>query len=137
VGKLETELKKIRRCKLIIIDEVGYISFEDAASLFFQLIASRYEQGSVMVTSDLPFGCWDKTSSDDIGAAAMIDRLVHAEVLTLTDGPYRTRQRRELLAKDKNKNQEPTQRVKLPEPPGVSFREPLTTDRPITGGRRG
>ena len=100
-GRLEAELKKIRRYKLIIIDEVGYIPFDqDAANLFFQLIASRYEQGSVMVTSNLPFGRWGETFSDDIVAAAMIDRLVHhAEVLTLTGDSYRTRQRRELLAK--------------------------------------
>jgi DNA replication protein DnaC len=101
-GQLETELKKIRRYKLIIIDEVGYIPFDhDAANLFFQLIASRYEQGSVMVTSNLPFGRWGETFSDDVVAAAMIDRLVHhAEVLTLTGDSYRTRQRRELLAKE-------------------------------------
>jgi DNA replication protein DnaC len=85
-GHLETELKKIRRYKLIIIDEVGYIPFDhDAANLFFQLVESRYEQGSIMVTSNLPFGRWDETFSDDVAAAAMIDRLVHhAEVLTLT-----------------------------------------------------
>jgi DNA replication protein DnaC len=102
-GRLEAELKKIRRYKLIIIDEVGYIPFDqDAANLFFQLIASRYEQGSVMVTSNLPFGRWGETFSDDVVAAAMIDRLVHhAEVLTLTGDSYRTRQRRELLAKDR------------------------------------
>ncbi len=101
-GRLETELKKLRRYKLIIIDEVGYIPFDtDAANLFFQLIASRYEQGSVMVTSNLPFGRWGETFSDDVVAAAMIDRLVHhAEVLTLTGDSYRTRQRRELLAKE-------------------------------------
>lgn len=100
-GQLEAELKKIRRYKLIIIDEVGYIPFDhDAANLFFQLIASRYEQGSVMVTSNLPFGRWGETFSDDVVAAAMIDRLVHhAEVLTLTGDSYRTRQRRELLVK--------------------------------------
>ena len=100
-GRLEAELKKIRRYKLIIIDEVGYIPFDqDAANLFFQLIASRYEQGSVMVTSNLPFGRWGETFSDDVVAAAMIDRLVHhAEVLTLTGDSYRTRARRELLAK--------------------------------------
>jgi hypothetical protein len=74
---------------------------QDAANLFFQLIASRYEQGSVMVTSNLPFGRWGETFSDDVVAAAMIDRLVHhAEVLTLTGDSYRTRQRRELLAKE-------------------------------------
>lgn len=95
-------MEKIRRYKLIIIDEVGYIPFDrDAANLFFQLIASRYEQGSVMVTSNLPFGRWGETFSDDVVAAAMIDRLVHhAEVLTLTGDSYRTRQRRELLAKE-------------------------------------
>jgi DNA replication protein DnaC len=100
-GRLEAELKKIRRYRLIIIDEVGYIPFDqDAANLFFQLIASRYEQGSVLVTSNLPFGRWGETFSDDVVAAAMIDRLVHhAEVLTLTGDSYRTRQRRELLSK--------------------------------------
>jgi len=64
-GQLEAELKKIRRYKLIIIDEVGYIPFDtDAANLFFQLIASRYEQASVMVTSNLPFGRWGETFCD-------------------------------------------------------------------------
>lgn len=102
-GQLEAELKKIRRYKLIIIDEVGYIPFDqDAANLFFQLIASRYEQGSIMVTSNLPFGRWGETFSDDVVAAAMIDRLVHhAEVLTLTGDSYRTRTRRELLGKNR------------------------------------
>ncbi|RUQ02829.1 AAA family ATPase, partial [Microbacterium sp. HSID17254] len=100
-GRLEAELEKIRRYKLIIIDEVGYIPFDqDAANLFFQLIASRYEQGSVMVTSNLPFGRWGETFSDDVVAAAMIDRLVHhAEILTLPGASSRTRARRELLAK--------------------------------------
>ena len=101
-GHLDVELERIRRYRLIIIDEVGYIPFDrDAANLFFQLIASRYEQGSVMVTSNLPFGRWGETFSDDVVAAAMIDRLVHhAEVLTLTGDSYRTRARRDLLAKD-------------------------------------
>lgn len=101
-GRLDAELKKIRRYKLIIVDEVGYIPFDqDAANLFFQLVASRYEIGSIMVTSNLPFGRWGETFSDDVVAAAMIDRLVHhAEVLTLTGDSYRTRQRRELLAKE-------------------------------------
>lgn len=104
-GQLENELKKIRRYRLIIVDEVGYIPFDqDAANLFFQLVASRYEQASIMVTSNLPFGRWGETFSDDVVAAAMIDRLVHhAEVLTLSGDSYRTRTRRELLAKDRDK----------------------------------
>src|SRR3954467_5344739 len=101
-GQLDAELRKIRRYKLIIIDEVGYIPFDhDAANLFFQLIASRYEQGSVMVTSNLPFGRWGETFSPGGRAAAMIDRLVPpAEVLTLSGDSSRPRARREPLAKD-------------------------------------
>jgi DNA replication protein DnaC len=104
-NRLEAELKKIRRYRLIIIDEVGYIPFDtDAANLFFQLVASRYEQGSILVTSNLPFGRWGEVFGDEVVAAAMIDRLVHhAEVLTLAGDSYRTRARRELLTKDRNK----------------------------------
>lgn len=70
--------------------------------MFFQVIASRCEIGSIMVTSNLPFGRWGETFSDDLIAAAMIDRLVHhAEVLTLTGDSYRTRARRELLSRDR------------------------------------
>ena len=102
-GQLEAELKKIRRYKLIIIDEIGYIPFDqDAANLFFQLVASRYEQGSIMVTSNLPFGRWGETFGDDVVAASMIDRLDHhSEVLTLSGDSYRTHGRRDLIAKDR------------------------------------
>ena len=103
-GQLDAELKKIKRYRLVIVDEVGYLPFDaDAANLFFQLVASRYEQGSIIVTSNLPFGRWGETFSDDVIAAAMIDRLVHhAEVLVLSGESYRTRARRELLTKDRN-----------------------------------
>ena len=87
------------------MDEVGHIPFDhDAANLFFHLVASRDEQGSILVTSNLPFGRWGEVFGDEVVAAAMIDRLVHhAEVLTLAGESYRTRARRELLAKDREK----------------------------------
>lgn len=102
--RLEDELRRLRRYKLLIIDEVGYIPFDAAAAnLFFQLIAARYEQGSVLITSNMPFGRWGEIFGDDVVAAAMIDRLVHhAEVLALSGESYRTRARRELLTKDRN-----------------------------------
>jgi DNA replication protein DnaC len=101
-GRLAAELKRLRRYRLLIIDEVGYIPFDHAAAnLFFQLVAARYEQGPMMITSNMPFGRWGEVFGDDIAAAAMIDRLVHhAEVLPLTGDSYRTRARRELLARD-------------------------------------
>jgi len=100
-ARLPAELRLLNRYQMIIIDEIGYIPFDQhAANLFFQLISSRYEQASVLVTSNMPFGRWGEVFGDDVVAAAMIDRLVHhAEVLTLTGDSYRTRNRRELLKK--------------------------------------
>jgi len=100
-ARLPHELRRLRRYRLLIIDEIGYIPFDQhAANLFFQLISSRYEQGSVLATSNLPFSRWGEIFGDDVVAAAMIDRLVHhAEVLTLTGDSYRTRTRRALLTK--------------------------------------
>ena len=50
------EVARLRRYGLLIVDEVGYIPFEqDAANLFFQLVSSRYEHASLILTSNLPF----------------------------------------------------------------------------------
>jgi DNA replication protein DnaC len=86
-GRLAAELTKLRRYGLIIVDEVGYLPFEqDAANLFFQLVSSRYERASLIVTSNKVFGRWGEVFGDDVVAAAMIDRLVHhAEVIALND----------------------------------------------------
>lgn len=93
--KLPTELARLRRYGLIIVDEVGYLPFEqDAANLFFQLVSSRYEHASLILTSNLPFSGWGGVFGDQAVAAAMIDRVVHhADVLTLKGGSYRLRNR--------------------------------------------
>ncbi|WP_066523208.1 IS21-like element helper ATPase IstB [Curtobacterium ammoniigenes] len=90
-GRLPTELARLRRYRLIVIDEVGYLPFEqDAANLFFQLVSSRYEHASLILTSNLPFGRWGDVFGDQTVAAAMIDRIVHhADVLTLKGASYR------------------------------------------------
>ncbi len=90
-GRLPAELAKLRRFGLIIVDEVGYIPFEqDAANLFFQLVSSRYEHASLILTSNLPFAKWADVFSDQVVAAAMIDRIVHhADVITLKGSSYR------------------------------------------------
>lgn len=101
-GRLAHELKRLRRYRLLIIDEIGYLPFDsDTANLFFQLIASRYEQGSVLITSNMPFGRWGEVFADDVVAAALIDRLVHhAEVITIDGDSYRTKTRRQLVNTD-------------------------------------
>lgn len=95
-GRLDRELRKLNRYRLLVIDEVGYLPFDAAAaSLFFQLIASRYESGSVIVTSNLAFSRWGETLGDDVVAAATIDRLVHhAHVIALDGDSWRTRNHR-------------------------------------------
>lgn len=84
-GRLQDELTRLTRYPLLVIDEVGYIPFEpEAANLFFQLVSSRYERASLIVTSNQPFGRWGDVFGDEVVAAAMIDRLVHhAEVIAL------------------------------------------------------
>ncbi len=94
-GRLPRELARLRRYGLIIVDEVGYLPFEqDAANLFFQLVSSRYEHASLILTSNLPFSGWGGVFGDQAVAAAMIDRIVHhADVLTLKGASYRLRGR--------------------------------------------
>jgi DNA replication protein DnaC len=94
-GRLQAELVKLCRTPLLVIDEVGYIPFEpEAANLFFQLVSSRYERASLIVTSNKVFGRWGEVFGDDIVAAAMIDRLVHhAEVIALKGDSYRLKDR--------------------------------------------
>ena len=76
--------------------------FRSTANLFFQLIASRYEQGSILITSNMPFGRWGEVFADEIVAAALIDRLVHhAEVITINGDSYRTKARRDLVKTNK------------------------------------
>jgi DNA replication protein DnaC len=94
-GKLQAELLRLGRYPLLVIDEVGYIPFEpEAANLFFQLVSARYERASLIVTSNKPFGRWGEVFSDDVVAAAMIDRLVHhADVIALKGDSYRLKDR--------------------------------------------
>lgn len=93
--RLQDELRRLRRTPLVVIDEVGYIPFDaEAANLFFQLISSRYERASVIMSSNKAFSRWGEVFGDPIVAAAMIDRLVHhAEVISLKGDSYRLKDR--------------------------------------------
>ena len=94
-GRLQTELVRLGRYPLIVVDEVGYIPFEpEAANLFFHLVSSRYERASLIVTSNKPFGRWGEVFGNDVLAAAMIDRLVHhADVVAIKGDSYRLKDR--------------------------------------------
>ena len=63
----------------LIIDEIGYLPFgREQANLFFQVVAQRYEKGSLILTSNLAFGSWDEAfAGDAVLTAAMLDRILH------------------------------------------------------------
>ena len=78
--------------KLLVIDEIGYLPFgREEANLFFNVIAKRYEHGSVIVTSNLPFSQWSTAFADDQTlTAALLDRLLHhAHIIQITGNSYR------------------------------------------------
>lgn len=82
----------INNARLLIIDEVGYLPMgREQANHFFQVIANRYEKGSIIVTSNLTFGQWDNTfANDKVLTAAMLDRLLHhAHVIQCRGDSYR------------------------------------------------
>ena len=94
-SRLDSELDRLQRIALLIVDEVGYIPFDpQAANLMFMLVSRRYERASMIVTSNKPFSGWGEIFGDDVVAAAMIDRLVHhAEIVALKGDSYRLRDR--------------------------------------------
>jgi DNA replication protein DnaC len=92
-GLLATRLTDLNRTDLLIIDELGYIPLNtDAANLMFQLVSSRYETGSIIITSNQDFARWGETLTDPTVAAALIDRLIHhCHIIGLKGDSYRTR----------------------------------------------
>jgi DNA replication protein DnaC len=83
--------------RLLIIDEIGYLPFSDTqANVFFQVIAKRYEAGSVILTSNLSFGEWEQAFGGNTAlTSAMLDRLLHhAHVVQIRGDSYRLKEKR-------------------------------------------
>ena len=85
LGKLE---KRIRKADLLILDEMGYVSFDRYQSeLLFKVIADRSERGSIIVTSNLPFSEWTSLFENTGMVAAMVDRLTFQSYILDMNGP--------------------------------------------------
>jgi DNA replication protein DnaC len=75
-------LKKLSRYDAVIIDDIGYVQHSrQEMEVLFTFLADRYERGSVMISSNLPFSKWEQIFKDPMTAAAAIDRLVHHSVV--------------------------------------------------------
>ncbi|WP_241358430.1 IS21-like element helper ATPase IstB, partial [Klebsiella pneumoniae] len=90
-GTLQRLKRQIEKCQLLILDEVGYVPFQkQGAELLFHIIADCYEQKSVIVTSNLEFGQWNRVFGDNRLTSALVDRLVHhAHIVAFTGESYR------------------------------------------------
>ncbi len=89
--------RSILNQKLLIIDEIGYMPFgEEESKLFFDVIAKRYETGSVIVTTNLSFGQWSKAfNNDNALTVALLDRLLHhSHIIQIKGDSYRLREKK-------------------------------------------
>jgi DNA replication protein DnaC len=92
--RLPKLLAQYRRYALILVDELGYLPFSQAAAeLLFQFFSERYERASVALTSNLDFAHWTEVFGNERMTAALLDRLVHRSHILLLEGEsYRFRQ---------------------------------------------
>ena len=99
---LADALNKLDKYAVLILDDIGYVKkSENEASVLFELLAHRYETGSIIITSNQPFSDWDKIFDDNIMTVAAIDRLVHhACILELQAESYRKKQSIQRRAQD-------------------------------------
>ncbi len=94
--KLDEKLRNLSKFHLLIIDEMGYLPFNDyGAHCFFQLISRRYEKAATIFTSNKSFGEWGDIFRDHVIASAILDRILHHCVTVNIKGDsYRLKERR-------------------------------------------
>jgi len=95
-NRLERILQQLVYPKVLILDEVGYLPLSrDEASLFFRLLARRYERASLILTSNKSFLDWGEIFNDQVLATAILDRLLHhATTINIKGESYRLREKR-------------------------------------------
>lgn len=80
--RLDRMLNKLSKFDALILDDIGYIQqSREEMEVFFTLLAQRYERGSIMISSNLPFSQWETIFKDPMTTAAAIDRLVHHSII--------------------------------------------------------
>jgi len=92
--RLQRLQKQITSCRLLIIDELGFVPLsKTGAELLFEVFSQRYEQGSVIVTSNLPFNEWTEVFGSERLTGALLDRLTHrVHILEMNGDSYRLKQ---------------------------------------------
>jgi len=101
LGKLESALAK---CDLIVLDELGFVPFsKEGAEALFTFCSSRYERGSLIITTNLDFARWKEIFGDDALTGALLDRLTHrCHILEMNGDSYRFKESLRRKKKDVN-----------------------------------
>lgn len=83
--------RKFEKYDLVILDELGYVSFDQEGNeILFNLISNRINTGSILITSNLAFDRWDEIFKDTVLTAAIVDRLAHKSyVIDMSGESYR------------------------------------------------
>ena len=92
--RLEEALHKLDRYRALVLDDFGYVKkTEQETHVLFELIAHRYETGSLIITSNQPFAEWDRIFPDQMMTVAAVDRLIHhATIIEVSSDSYRRKQ---------------------------------------------
>ncbi|KGJ96022.1 IS21-like element helper ATPase IstB [Thalassotalea sp. ND16A] len=98
---LRRRLMYYSKPKLLIIDEVGYLSYSNRhADLLFEIVNRRYERVSTMITTNRPFSGWNEVFPNAACVVSLIDRLVHhSDVIAIEGESYRMKEAKEQAAK--------------------------------------
>lgn len=112
-NRLERQLQHLVYPKLLVLDEIGYLPMSrNEASLFFRLLARRYERASLILTSNKSFVDWGEIFNDQVLATAILDRLLHhATTLNIKGESYRLKEKRKagLLGAESSGKKEPAE----------------------------
>jgi len=94
---LQRRFRKYSQPQLLVIDEVGYLSYSNRhADLLFEIVSRRYEERSIIVTTNRPFAEWNEIFPNASCVVSLVDRLVHhSEILQIEGDSYRAREARE------------------------------------------
>ena len=95
-GILEKKIRDLMKYKVLIIDEIGYLPFdEEGAHCLFQLVSRRYEKSSTILTSNKSYGEWGEIFKDHVIAAALLDRILHhSTTINIKGESYRLKERK-------------------------------------------
>jgi DNA replication protein DnaC len=95
-NRLRRKMSHLRKCRLLMLDEIGYQSLDRQATTgLFQLISERYERASVILTSNKSYGEWGTIFQDNVIASAILDRLLHhSHTINIKGESYRLKDKR-------------------------------------------